>query len=80
LIVGGVVVQKAIAQLSGFFIKPFPQCPKIYVVPVAFSFGWAAYSFTALVSVVGDRRLMLSPDCPSIVINGSNGFARFNGS
>jgi hypothetical protein len=81
LIVGGDIVQKAIAQLSGFFIKPFSQCPKIYIVPVAFSFGWVAYSYAALLSVVGDRRLMpSSPDCPCIIINGKNGFVRSNGS
>jgi hypothetical protein len=81
LIVGGDIVQKAIAQLSGFFIQPFSRSPKIYIVPVAFSFGWVAYSFATLLSVVGDMRLMpSSPDCPSIVINGNNGFVRSNAS
>ncbi|KAI4092957.1 MAG: hypothetical protein LQ339_007778 [Xanthoria mediterranea] len=58
LIVGGDVVQKALAQLSGGRL-----------VPVAFSFGWVTYSLGALLSAVGDCRLMPStPDCPSILV------------
>lgn len=67
LIIGGDVIQKALAQLSGDS-----------VVPVAFSFGWVAYSFTTLMSVVGDGRLMPPPDHLVKVINAANGNSREN--
>ena len=70
LLVGGDVIQRAIAQLAGD-----PRMP----TPVVFSFGWVAYTFTALLSAVGDNRLMPSaPDLQSIVINAKNGFVRTN--
>ncbi len=67
LIIGGDVIQKAIAQLSGD-----------YLVPVAFSFGWVAYSFSTLMSIVGDGRLMPAPDYPAKVINAGSGYSREN--
>ena len=68
LIVGGDVIQKALAQLSGG-----------RVVPVAFSFGWVSYSFGALMSVAGDGQLMPSvPDFPSILVNIEAGYSRMN--
>jgi hypothetical protein len=67
LIIGGDVVQKALAQLSGG-----------YFVPVTFSFGWVAYSFSALMAVFGDGRIMPLPDCPSILVNARSGYARPN--
>ena len=65
LIIGGDVVLKALAQLSGRRL-----------VPVAFSFGWVAYSFNTLMSVFGDGRLMPPPDYPARIINVQSGFAR----
>ncbi|KIY46270.1 hypothetical protein FISHEDRAFT_75796 [Fistulina hepatica ATCC 64428] len=67
LILGGDIVHKALAQLSGS-----------YVVPVAFSCGWIGYSFNTLMSVVGDGRLMPPPDYDAKLINGANGFVRDN--
>ncbi|KAL8880024.1 MAG: hypothetical protein Q9198_002486 [Flavoplaca austrocitrina] len=68
MIIGGDVVQRALAQLSGG-----------YFTPVAFSFGWVGYSVSALLSAVGDNKLMpLSPDCPSILINTKTGYVRTN--
>ncbi|CAM6018637.1 unnamed protein product [Sphagnum balticum] len=67
LIIGGDVIQKAIAQLSGDFL-----------VPVAFSFGWVAYSFSTLMSIVGDGHLMPPPDYPAKVINAESGYSREN--
>ncbi|KAL8920387.1 MAG: hypothetical protein Q9208_006268 [Pyrenodesmia sp. 3 TL-2023] len=68
MIIGGDVVQRALAQLSGG-----------YLTPVAFSFGWVGYSVSALLSAVGDNKLMpLSPDCQSIVINTKTGYVRTN--
>lgn len=68
LIIGGDVVQRALAQLSGDRI-----------VPVPFSFGWVAYSFNFMFSV-GDKKLMPEPDYPGILINANSGYVRSNNS
>ncbi|KAK0507698.1 hypothetical protein JMJ35_009587 [Cladonia borealis] len=47
LILRGDVIQTAVAQLSG---GPF------HFTPVPFSFGWVSYSFSALLSAIGDGR------------------------
>lgn len=79
LIIGGDIVQHAIAQLFGVYIQPSPKWPKIYLTPVAFSFGWVGYAFISLATVMGDKQLMPSePDCPSRVINCSSGYSRIN--
>ncbi|KAL0580019.1 hypothetical protein V5O48_002022 [Marasmius crinis-equi] len=67
LIIGGDIVLQALAQLTGRSITP-----------VAFSFGWVAYSFYTLKSVAGDGRLLPPPDYPVKVINASNGYRRDN--
>ena len=70
LLVGGDVLQRATAQLAGDARLP---------TPVVFSFGWLAYTFMALLSVLGDKRLMpATPDLQSIVINADYGHARTN--
>jgi hypothetical protein len=69
LILGGDVIQRAIAQLSG---GPLP------LTPVAFSFGWVACSVSSVLSAVGDGRLMPESDCPSIVVNAKSGHVRTN--
>ncbi|KAG9234096.1 hypothetical protein BJ875DRAFT_424602, partial [Amylocarpus encephaloides] len=67
LIIGGDVVRKALAQTAeGFF------------TPVCFSFGWVAYSFTAILGIVGDGRLLPEPDYPVKVFNLQNGYVREN--
>lgn len=66
LIIGGDVIQRALAQLSGGYITPVP-----------FSFGWVAYSFNFLFAI-GDKKLMPEPDYSSIVINAENGYTRDN--
>ena len=68
LLVGGDVVQVALAKLSG----------SRWPTPVVFSFGWVAYSFTALVGAIGDNRLLPRPDVPAVVINGKTGYVRAN--
>ena len=79
LLIGGDVVQKAIAQLFGVSVRPMKSLPRIYLTPVAFSFGWVGYAVATLASVVGDKQLMPGiPDCPSIVINCKNGYRRKN--
>ncbi|KAJ9643884.1 hypothetical protein H2199_003750 [Coniosporium tulheliwenetii] len=69
LILGGDVVGRALAQLAG---SP--------VTPVAFSFGWVAYAVTAVVSAIGENKLMPLPDCACKVINGRTGYVRDNSS
>lgn len=67
MIIGGDVVQKALAQLCGG-----------YFVPVAFSFGWVSYSFNTLLVVFGDGALMPATVYPSSLINARSGYARGN--
>lgn len=69
LLLGGDVVNRALAQLAG-------TC----LTPVAFSFGWVAYAVSALVSSVGENKLMPAPDCNGLVINGEFGNVRDNSS
>jgi hypothetical protein len=42
--------------------------------------GWVAYSINALVSAVGENKLMPAPDCECIAINGKSGYFRSNSS
>jgi len=67
LIIGGDVVQKALAQGTG----------KLYT-PVCFSFGCVAYTFTALVSIMGDGKLLPPPDYPVKVFNLKSGYSKEN--
>ncbi|KAK9233800.1 hypothetical protein V1525DRAFT_392107 [Lipomyces kononenkoae] len=67
LILGGDVVARALAQVVGST-----------VTPVAFSFGWVAYAVTAVVSAIGENKLMPQPDCTCKVINGRTGYIRDN--
>ncbi|UKZ68394.1 uncharacterized protein TrAtP1_009433 [Trichoderma atroviride] len=67
LIIGGDIIQKAIAQLAG---------GKITLV--SFSFGWVAYAFNALMSAFGDGQLMPDPDYPAVVITASSGIKKTN--
>ncbi|KAF2494622.1 hypothetical protein BU16DRAFT_618656 [Lophium mytilinum] len=67
LLLGGDVVQKALAQTSGGTITP-----------VCFSFGWAGYSIKALSSLTGDGRLLPEPDHHVKVYNLETGYVREN--
>lgn len=69
LILGGDVVARALAQLAGSGITP-----------VAFSFGWVAYAVTAVVSAIGENKLMPLPDCQCKIINTKTGYVRDNSS
>lgn len=61
------MIQKALGQMTGGLL-----------VPVAFSFGWVAYSFSTLMAIAGDGRLMPEPDYDAKVINVANGYTRDN--
>lgn len=67
LIIGGDIVQTALAQTAGGWITP-----------VCFSFGWVAYSFSTLVHVLGDGRLLPPPDFPVKVFNLKTSYVREN--
>jgi len=67
LLIGGDVVAKALAQLSGSSF-----------VPVAFSYGWVAYSFGTLIDAFGDGRLIPEPDYPAKFFNVRSGISRDN--
>ncbi|KAJ5698329.1 hypothetical protein N7462_000334 [Penicillium macrosclerotiorum] len=69
LLLGGDVVNRALAQLAGTRVSP-----------VAFSFGWVAYAMSAVASAVGENRLMPPPDCACKVINAETGHIRENSS
>ena len=68
IVIGGDVVQKALAQGTG----------KQYYTPVCFSFGQVSYAFTALIDVIGDGRLLPPPDYPVRVFNLESGYVRDN--
>ncbi|POS68715.1 hypothetical protein DHEL01_v212891 [Diaporthe helianthi] len=79
LLLGGDIVQKAIAQLVGYQARPLGRHgPAISLAPVAFSFGWVAYGFSSLLAAFGDMALMPACDYPCILVNCATGFAREN--
>lgn len=67
LIIGGDIVQKAIAQMSGK-----------HITLIAFSFGWVAYSFNALMSAFGDGTLMPDPEFSAEIITISSRVKKAN--
>lgn len=69
LILGGDVIQQALAQLSGELITP-----------VAFSFGWVMYAISALLAAVGENKLIPPPDTSCLVINSRSRIVRQNNS
>jgi hypothetical protein len=69
LILGGDVVQLALAALAGG--SPF--------TPVAFSFGWVAYAISAVLSAFGDNCLVrCAPEIGLKVFNMNSGYRRDN--
>ena len=57
MIIGGDVVQKALAQTTGCLFAP-----------VCFSFGWVAYSIMSLIEILGGGRLL----CKKVETNGDS--------
>ncbi|KAF1953709.1 hypothetical protein CC80DRAFT_527113 [Byssothecium circinans] len=68
LILGGDVIQSALAATTGGIITP-----------VAFSFGWVAYAISALLSSFGENKLMrCAPEIAILVLNLQSGYSRPN--
>lgn len=68
LIVGGDVIQLALANLTGAFMTP-----------IAFSFGWVAYAITAVLGAAGDNRLInCAPEVPLKVFDLKTRYGRDN--
>lgn len=65
LLLGGNVVQKAVAQLTGGRHTIF--------TPVVFSFGWVAYAVNSVATAVGDGTFLPRPDYPGCVITVGSG-------
>ncbi|KAF3923633.1 hypothetical protein ABW21_db0205780 [Orbilia brochopaga] len=88
LLIGGDIVQQAIAQLVALRIphrrilrnESDDEAYFFTLAPVAFSFGWVAYAFNSLMTVFGTGRLMPAPDTAIIVVNTANGYVRDNNS
>lgn len=69
LLLGGDLINRALAQLAGGVITP-----------VAFSFGWVSYATSSVCAALGEYRLMPDADTACCIINGKNGFVRGNNS
>ncbi|KAH6666290.1 hypothetical protein B0J14DRAFT_604564 [Halenospora varia] len=70
LLLGGDIVNKALAQLSGSVITP-----------VTFSFGWVSYAVKTLLASVGEAKLMPSAtESPCLLVTAKNGYIRSNAS
>lgn len=71
LILGGDVIQLACAAMAGSTSMP-PN-------PVTFSFGWVAYAVSALLSAIGENRLITcQPEVPLLIFNLKSGYRRSN--
>ncbi|KAL0062966.1 hypothetical protein AAF712_010097 [Marasmius tenuissimus] len=69
MVIGGDIVRSALSQ-------PASTSHSRFFTPVAFSFGWVAYSFSAILSAVGSRRLVSDPDCRCTLIEVESGYSR----
>ncbi|KAF8173741.1 hypothetical protein K438DRAFT_1849897 [Mycena galopus ATCC 62051] len=67
-VIGGDIVQGAIAQLCSSNPRHF--------TPVALSFGWVAYAFSAILSAIGSRRLTPEPEISCTLIDVSSRYSR----
>lgn len=67
MIIGGEVIQRALAQVAGGTLTP-----------VTFSFGWVAYAFNSLMFVVWGGNIMPDADHAVLLINRKQEYARQN--
>ncbi|TFB04638.1 hypothetical protein CCMA1212_004131 [Trichoderma ghanense] len=77
LILGGDVVARALAQLVGSHLTPvaFSFANERYLAAVL---GWVAYAISAVVSTIGENKLMPPADFSCKVVNGQTGYVRDN--
>lgn len=61
LLVGADVVKGALAQQT--------RRTNWLPLPVVFSFGWVAYSFSGILAAVGDKTFLPAPGLPSVVMS-----------
>lgn len=93
LLLGGDVISRALAQLSGGIVTPVSfsfgkyasLLHSLQITATARSWtnmqlGWVSYQVSAVCAAIGDNKLMPGADCSCEVINGKNGFVRSNGS
>ena len=90
LILGGDIVSRALAQLAGSRLTPVAfsfgtrflslVCYAFEYLTSSFNIilGWVAFAVTAVVAVVGEKKLMPPADFPCKVINGEAGYIRDN--
>ncbi|KAF5722161.1 hypothetical protein FMUND_3123 [Fusarium mundagurra] len=93
LLLGGDVVARALAQLVGWRLTPvaFSFGTSLFrrTLPLmhgnqltnglpTVTLGWVAYAITAVVSAIGENKLMPPPDFSCLVINGETGYVREN--
>ncbi|KAK8003337.1 oxidoreductase [Apiospora arundinis] len=69
LLIGGDVIAKAIAQLSGTYENRG-------FTPVLFSFGWVSYAFTQISNAIGNGAFYPAPDYPGVIISMTSGDKR----
>ncbi|KAG9237340.1 hypothetical protein BJ875DRAFT_481369 [Amylocarpus encephaloides] len=77
LLIGGDIVQKAVAQSTGGKL-PTDNLNLRLITPIVFSFGWVSFSFNAVASALGDGTYLSPPDYPGYVITISSGDTRQN--
>lgn len=77
-IIGGDIVQRAIAQMAGSVVLNLGFIGVTRLAPVAFSFGFVAYSISVVLAFTGEGRLMPPNDVSSVLVNASNGNVRAN--
>jgi hypothetical protein len=71
LILGGDVIQLSCAALAGN--------PGLLPAPIAFSFGWVSYAMSAVLSAIGENRILrCAPKVDVKVINLKTGYAQSN--
>lgn len=73
LLIGGDIIQKAIAQLA---CNAPPSVP--YFTPVIFTYGWVSYAFISVANAFGSADYFPKPDSPATVVTVASGDRREN--
>lgn len=73
LLIGGDIIQKAIAQLACYAPRSVP-----YFTPVIFSYGWVSYAFKSVANASSSADYFPKPDYPATVVTVASGDRREN--